>query len=70
MQIKVVPKKGQTVIDPVTKRAISEDGELVVSSTYWNRRLACGDVTLCEQKEEKKTEKIEHKSFKKESGGK
>ena len=29
-------------------RALSETGEYVPDSPFWRRRLACGDVVLCQ----------------------
>ncbi len=34
------------VLDPVTTRPLPNDGAAVVPSTYWTRRLQCGDVEL------------------------
>lgn len=50
MKIKVKPaKEGLKVVHPETARDISADGEYVVKDTYWMRRLAEGDVVLCEE---------------------
>ena len=34
------------VLDPMTKRALPKDGQVVVQSNYWFKRLACGDVEI------------------------
>ena len=34
------------VIDPMTHRPLPDEGHSVVQSTYWVRRLNCGDVEL------------------------
>jgi hypothetical protein len=50
MQIYVKPKAGLKIMNPVTKRAISAEGEMVVSSSYWSRRISDGDIEVIEQK--------------------
>ena len=51
--VKLKPsKKGLKVHNPATKLFLKEDGEHVSNSTYWRRRLKCGDVV--EVREEKK----------------
>jgi len=32
------------VLDPMTERALPDGGQQVVQSSYWVRRLRCGDV--------------------------
>ncbi len=34
------------VIDPMTNRPLPDAGHSVVQSTYWVRRLRCGDVEV------------------------
>lgn len=46
------PKDGLNVPNPLTKLNLNKDGEPVVMSTYWVRRLKDGDVV--EVKESKK----------------
>lgn len=38
------PTEHLRVIDPMTTRPLPNDGANVVPSTYWTRRLQCGDV--------------------------
>jgi hypothetical protein len=40
----VRPANGLTVRDPETRKALPVSGAAVPRSTYWQRRLACGDV--------------------------
>ena len=35
------------VLDPQTKRPLADEGQTVTRSTYWTRRLLCGDVEPC-----------------------
>ncbi|HET6606743.1 MAG TPA: DUF2635 domain-containing protein [Rhodopila sp.] len=42
----VIPKKGFTVRDPQTKRALPAEGKEVPNTFYWVRRLRDGDVTI------------------------
>lgn len=42
----VLPAEGRPVRDPVTKRHIPASGAEVPESTYWLRRLRCGDVVI------------------------
>ena len=37
-------KKDLVVINPLTGLKIKEEGQEIVMSTYWARRLKCGDV--------------------------
>lgn len=37
-------KKDLVVINPLTGLKIKEEGQEIVMSTYWARRLMCGDV--------------------------
>ena len=34
------------VLDPMTNRPLPEDGQSVVESTYWFKRLRCRDVEI------------------------
>lgn len=43
-QLYVIPKNGLVVIDPVTRKPIHSQGQYVDKSTYWQRRILCGDV--------------------------
>ena len=38
------PTERLRVIDPMTTRPLPDEGASVVPSTYWHRRLQCGDV--------------------------
>jgi len=41
----LIPKKGLSVIDPATMRALKEEGEQVKgNASYWVRQIAAGDV--------------------------
>lgn len=40
----VKPRKGQTVINPATRRALPERGAWVPRTGYWARRLRAGEV--------------------------
>ncbi len=46
----LIPKKGQRVLDPVTKLPIAPTGEIKTlvgkDGRYWKRRLKDGDVTI------------------------
>jgi len=42
----VIPTKGFTVRDPVTKRALPPEGADVPDNIFWQRRLRDGDVTI------------------------
>lgn len=42
----VKPAPGRNVRDPVSKQHLPEAGREVPETTYWLRRLACGDVVL------------------------
>ncbi|PKH22288.1 DUF2635 domain-containing protein [Enterobacterales bacterium CwR94] len=41
----VIPLAGRSVPDPVRGDILPEKGRFVVPSTYWLRRLACGEVS-------------------------
>lgn len=45
----VRPAEGLQVRDPATKRHIPVEGKEVPESSYWLRRLKCGDVVLIHQ---------------------
>lgn len=45
----VRPAEGLQVRDPATKRLLPSDGKEVPESSYWLRRLKCGDVVLINQ---------------------
>ena len=68
MKIKIKPKDGLKVVHPDSKRAIAAEGEEVVQSSYWLRRLADGDVLLVEQKEETKAQPAKGKKSENEGG--
>lgn len=44
--IKIKPKKGVLVRDPLTLKALSENGEEKPKNSYWLKRLKDGDVIL------------------------
>lgn len=65
MKIKIKPKEGLKVIKPQSKMALKEEGEEVEQSTYWLRRIECGDVIL-----EKPVQQESSKDQKSSKGGK
>lgn len=51
------------VIDPDTGREINKDGEQVVLSKYWRRRLSCGDIIEIKEEIKKATiKKVQKKN--------
>lgn len=55
-KIKLRPSKpGLKVTNPATNLHLKEEGQLVALTSYWRRRLSCGDVV--EVKEQPKQEK-------------
>ena len=42
----VLPAPGRKVRDPITKKHLPAGGKEVPESTYWIRRIRCGDVVL------------------------
>lgn len=66
MKIFVKPKSGMTVVKPETAQHLSAEGEHVIQSSYWLRRIADGDVILIEEKEKEQTQtKLESPKSKK-----
>ena len=59
MKIKVKPKEGLKIVMPEVNRDLPQDGAVVESSTYWQRRLAEGDVVLIEEIKEEKQQPLE-----------
>ena len=53
MKIFIKPKEGLKVVKPETAQHLKAEGEHVEQSTYWLKRIAEGDVTLIEEKEQK-----------------
>ncbi len=49
--IRIKPKLGLIVRDPVTYRPLAVDGEDKPRDQYWMRRLRDGDVVLAKQSE-------------------
>lgn len=45
----VKPKPGVLVRDPKTKAPLQTGGREVPETSFWLRRLACGDVTLASE---------------------
>lgn len=45
-KIFVVPAEGMRVKDPITLRPLKPEGEEKPRTTYWVRRIRCGDCTL------------------------
>lgn len=48
--------KSLKVHNPATKLFLKESGQMVAFTTYWRRRLACGDVVEAVEKKEVKKE--------------
>lgn len=71
-RIFVKPAPGLKIRDDVSKKLLPDEGKAVTQSSYWVRRLACGDVTLVETvKKEKPSEpKAEVKKSKGKEGDK
>lgn len=42
----VKPAQGLVIRDPKTMQILPPEGKLVTESTYWVRRLKCGDVSI------------------------
>lgn len=51
MKIFVTPKEGLSIVKPETAQHLKAEGEHVVQSTYWLKRIAEGDVILSLEKE-------------------
>lgn len=49
MRIKVKPAEGLKIRDERTKQVLPVEGAAVEHSTYWQRRIQCGDVVLVEE---------------------
>lgn len=47
--MKLAPRTGMVVIDPVTSQALPADGADVEMSSYWVRRLDDGDVIQADE---------------------
>lgn len=48
--VKVKPKQGLKIRNPKNMEFLPEHGCKVEMSTYWARRIQCGDVVLVEDK--------------------
>ena len=44
MKIKIKPKEGLKVPHPMSQKFLHPDGEMVIRSSYWIRRLRDGEV--------------------------
>jgi hypothetical protein len=44
MKIKIRPKAGLKVPHPLSQKFLHPDGEMVIRSSYWIRRIKDGDV--------------------------
>jgi len=55
--MKIKPVAGRSVPDPARGDLLPESGRNVDESSYWLRRLACGDVARIETKQQKTTKK-------------
>jgi hypothetical protein len=42
----LIPKKGVKVRDPKTYNILPEAGAMTSLTTYWRRRIKCGDVVI------------------------
>ena len=59
MEIKILkPIGGAKIRDPKTKEFLPEDGRRVEMTTYWNRRIQDGTVTVVSEAPQYKPEKI------------
>ena len=71
MHKKLMPAKGKDgkslkVHNPATKLFLKEEGQMVPMTTYWRRRLACGDVVEAKADEPKnESKKVTKKDTKK-----
>ncbi|MBE9542497.1 MAG: DUF2635 domain-containing protein [Proteobacteria bacterium] len=54
--IMIKPKEGLKVFNPATKLHIKESGELIVMSTYWQRRFNDNEIELVKKEVKKKIE--------------
>lgn len=52
------PKVGLSVPHPLSKRFLLAEGESVIYSTYWRRRVLDGDVSIIEKIEKQKPEVV------------
>ncbi len=50
----VRPRAGLIVRDPLTLRALPEEGGTVPRTSFWLRRVFCGDVVLIKEPEQEK----------------
>lgn len=60
--VKIKPKSGLKIRNPETNLILSDEGEDVVLSVFWRRRLLEGDVEIVEAKKVEKSESIVSKS--------
>jgi hypothetical protein len=60
--VKLKPKSGIKLKNPETRLELSAEGEDVVLSTFWRRRIMEGDVEIIESKKVDKTEQVVTKS--------
>lgn len=65
MKIKVKPAVGVKVRDPLTMQHLPDEGKEVVASTYWVRRIKCGDVIDVTNVEGSAKPSVENKESKK-----
>jgi hypothetical protein len=66
MNIFVKPKTDLKIMKPETATFLNSEGELVLQTSYWLRRISDGDVILIEQKEQTQTKLDSPKSKKSE----
>ena len=60
--VKVFPGEGRRVLDPRTSdpvRPVPAEGTVVPLTSYWNRRLRCGDLVREASKPKLKSKKVE-----------
>jgi hypothetical protein len=52
MIVKIIPKEGLKVRDPISKDHLDKNGQEFELSAYWIRRELAGEVTIVREKKE------------------
>jgi hypothetical protein len=52
MIVKIIPKEGLKVRDPISKAHLEKSGQEFELSAYWIRREVAGEVTIVREKKE------------------
>ena len=50
MIVKIIPKEGLKVRDPITKKHLNAEGEDLELSAYWIRRELAGEIVIKKDK--------------------